>query len=431
MISKILTFILAFTAFLFPQQDIRILASNQNSIIIEYTPQFIDTSIRKINEQEFRNIALAFGYVDESIEWGTPEVPERRLVLGVPSEFGNSIKVLSSSYKVINGKILPIASYEKENFLDAVKYEISPEYYNYVDFPELASFGDYGIARGLGVQDIRLFPVKFDVNTNTIKLYSKIVFQIDYAGAQFSGRKTEDELLKFSVINYDAAQYWVKDQKRLSKIDNSVLANGQWVKFEAPAEGIYKIDRAKLESFGFNVSSIDPRTIKIYNNSGKVLSEKVTTPRPTDLVENAIMVVGENDGIFDQNDYILFYGRGSQFRDIDSTGKTIKRFNHPFSDKNYFFITAGGENGKRVQSKSSLNTTEDYVQTSTVAFVDYEVDKINLAKSGRQFFGDDFSQSVPTRTYMNKLDYRISAFPINYKLRFVNASQGSFTLSSC
>jgi hypothetical protein len=429
MISKILTFILAFTAIFFPQQDFRILASNQNSIIIEYTPQFIDTSIRKINEQEFRNVALASGYVDESNRWGTPEVPERRLVVGVPSEFGNSIKVLSSTYKVLSGKIMPIASYEKENFLDALKYEISSEYNNYIDFPELASFGDYGIARGLGVQDIRLFPVKFDVNTNTIKMYSKIVIQIDYAGAQFSGRKTEDELLKFSIINYDAAKYWVKDQKRLSKINNSILANGQWVKFEAQAEGIYKIDRAMFESFGFNISVIDPRTIKIYNNGGKQLSEKVTTPRPVDLIENAILFVGENDGSFDQGDYILFYGRGSQFRDYDPSDKTIKRFNHQFSGKNYFFITAGGENGKRVQNKSSLNTTEDYIQTSTAAFVDYEVDKINLGKTGRQFFGDDYSQSVPTRTYMNKLDYRISAFPINYKFRFVNASQNSFTLA--
>ncbi len=429
MISKILALVLAFTAISLSQQDIRVLASNQSSIILEYTPQFIDTSLRKINDQEFRSIGLAFGYVDESTEWGTPEIPERRMIIGVPSEFGNSIRVISSTYRILNGKVLPVASYEKENFLDAVKYEISPEYYNYIDFPELASFGDYGIARGLGVQDIRLFPVKFDVNTNTIKLYSKIVFQIDYGNAQISGRKVEDELLKYSIINYDAAKFWVKEDKRISKIGNSVLATGQWVKFEAPAEGIYKIDRAKLESFGFNVSNIDPRTIKIYNNGGKQLSESVTTPRPIDLVENAIMVIGEDDGVFDQSDYILFYGRGSQFRDFDPVSKTIKRFNHPFSDKNYFFITADGVNGKRIQSKSSLNTTEDYVQTSTIAFVDYEVDKINLAKSGRQYFGDDYSQTVTSRTYMNKLDNRIANFPINYNLRFVNASQGAFSLT--
>ncbi len=111
------------------------------------------------------------------------------------------------------------------------------------------------------------------------------------------------------------------------------------------------------------------------------------------------------------------------------SSKTIQRFNNPFSDKNYYWITVGGENGKRIQSKSSLNTNADYTQTSTVAFTDYEVDRINLAKSGRQFFGDDFSQNIPSRTYINKLDNRNSAYPINYNFRFINASQGSFILS--
>lgn len=429
MISKIATFILAFSPFLFPQSDVKILSSNQNSLIIEFSPKYIDTSSTKVDGQEYRKADFAFGYTDDSIPWGTPAVQERKLVIGVPSEFGNSIKILNSTYKQIDGSIIPTPTYEKENFLDGLKYEVSPEYYNYEDFPELASFGDYGIARGLGIQDIRLFPVKFDANSNTIKLYSKIVFQIDYGNGQFSGRKSEDELLKFSILNYDAAQYWVNTRNKLSKIDGSVLATGQWVRFEAQAEGIYKIDRARLESFGFDVSTVDPRTIKIYNNGGKVVPEMVTTPRPGDLIENAIFVSGENDGSFDQSDYILFYGRGSQFRDFDPVTKTIQRFNHPFSDKNYFWITVGGNNGKRIQSKSSLNTNADYTQSSTSAFVDYEVDKINLAKSGRQFMGDDFSQNIASRTYINKLDDRNSAYPINYKLQFTNASQGSFVLS--
>jgi hypothetical protein len=429
MISKIVTLILAFSALLLPQSDFKILASNQSSIIIEFTPQYLETSITKINGQEFRNVNFAYGLIDETIPFGTPSVQERKLVVGVPSEFGNSIKVLSSTYKQIDGSIVPIPKYVKENFLDGLKYEVSPEYYNYEDFPELASFGDFGIVRGLGTQNIRLFPVKFDVNTNAIKLYSKIVFQIDYGTAQFTGNKTEDELLKYSIINYDVAKFWVKSETRLSKIDASILATGQWVKFEAQDEGIYKIDRSRLESFGFNVSSVDPRTIKIYNNGGKALSEKVTTPRPIDLVENAIYVSGENDGTFDQSDYVLFYGRGSQFRDFDTVSQTIQRFNHPFSDKNYYWITFGGENGKRSQSKSSLNSNADYTQTTTAAFKDFEVDKINLGKSGRQFFGDDFSQNIPTRTYLNMLDNRISTAPINYKFRFVNASQGAFTLS--
>jgi len=430
MISKISIFLFAFTALLFPQKDLRVISSDQNSITLEYTPQFIDTSIKVINNQRFRNVSLAFGYIDESLPSGIPAVPERRLIIGVPSEFGNSIRILNSFYKEVDGKVIPISSLEKEKELDAVKYEISPEYYNYADYPELTSFGDYGISRGLPLQTIRIFPIKFDVNSNKIKLYSKIVFRIDYGYSQVTGKKTEDDLLKYSVINYDAAKYWIKsDKRKLLKGGGSVLAEGQWVRFEAPTEGIYKIDKATLESFGFNLSSTDPRTIKIYNNGGKVLSEKVTTDRPVDLVENAIQIIGENDGSFDEGDYILFYGRGSQFRDYDSTSGTIKRYNNPFSDKNYYWITFGGTIGKRIQNKSSLNTNPDYIQSSTVAFLDYEVDKINLAKSGRQFFGDDYSQSVTSRTYINKLDNRISSFPINYKFRFVNGSQNAFTLT--
>lgn len=430
MMSKILTFLLALTSFLFAQSDFKVLSSNQNSIIIEYTPQFIDTSVRVIENQKYRNTELAFGFVNESVKVGTPAVPERQLNIGVPNETGNVIRVLGTAYKEIDGKITPRQSIEKDKLLETITYNVSPEYNNYVDFPELVSFSDYGISRGLGIQTIRIFPVKFDVNTNTIKLYSKIVFQIDYGFNQSAGKKTEDELLRYSVMNYNTARYWIKSNKnQLAKFGSSVLANGQWVKFEAPEEGIYKIDKATLETFGFDLSSVDPRTIKIYNNGGKKLSEKVNDPRPVDLVENAIMVIGENDGHFDDGDYILFYGRGTQFRDYDPATKTIKRFNNPFTNKNYYFITVGGNNGKRIQNEVSLNTTPQIVQTSTVAFADYEVDKINLAKSGREFFGDDFSQSVPGRTYLNKLDGRISSIPINYKFRFVNASPNSFSLT--
>ena len=63
---------------------------------------------------------------------------------------------------------------------------------------------------------------------------------------------------------------------------------------KAPDEGIYKLDFNFLSSAGFNPDAIDPRTIKIYNNGGKTLSENLLDPRPVDLVENAIKILGEN-----------------------------------------------------------------------------------------------------------------------------------------
>jgi hypothetical protein len=429
--SKILVLLLGLSCYTFPQQDIRVISSTQSSTIIEYTPIYSDSSFVKIDNQQFRNATLAFGYLEDNSESGTPAVFERRIPLGVPSETGNTIRVLASSYRETSGKVIPLPFYEKDGDLNIPVYKISSEYFNYKDFPELVSFGDYGISRNLGIQTIRIFPVKFDVNTNTIRMYKKIVFQIDFASAQISGKTAEDELLKYSVLNYDAAKNWIKQDNKLFKVSatNSVLATGSWIKFEAPEEGIYKIDRAMLETFGFDPSSIDPRTIKIYNNGGKVLPENADFSRPIDLIENAIQVLGESDGKFDDNDYILFYGRGTTFREYDSDSKTIKKFKHPFSDKNFYWITFGGENGKRIQNKSSFNGPADLEQSSTEAFIDFEVDKISLAKSGRQFFGDDYSQSISTRTYLNKLDGRISSQPIHYKFRFINASDQGANLN--
>jgi hypothetical protein len=429
--SKILVLLLGLSCIVFPQKDIRVISSTQSSIIIEYTPIYSDTSVRMIENQKFRNVELIFGNMDDNAEFGTPAVPERRIVLGVPSETGNTIRILASTYKEISGKVTPLPFYQMDGNLSVPVYKTSAEYFNYEDFPELVSFGDYGISRNLGLQTIKVFPVKFDPSTNNIQLYKKIVFQIDYGSSLNAGEVVEDELLRYSVLNYSIAKNWIKQDKRQFKVTavNSVLATGNWVRFETPEEGIYKIDHALLETFGFDPSTVDPRTIKIYNNSGKVLSESPEAPRPVDLIENAIQVFGESDGKFDEGDYILFYGRSFAFREYDPDSETIKKFRHPYSDKNFYWITFGGENGKRIQNKSSYNGPADLEQSSTKAFIDFEVDKINLAKSGRQFLGDDYSQSIPTRTYLNKLDGRIVTEPINYKFRFVNASEDGATLN--
>ena len=427
--NKILIVFFAFSFLIFPQENFRIISSDNRSIVVEYTPHYLDTSYRKIDNEQYFEVILKTGYLDNPEDWGTPSIPERRFNIGVPAEFGNTITLLNTTYIEKSGRILPKPKLVKDEELHNVVYEKSADYDNYIDHPEIVTFADFGIIRGLKTQVVSVHPVKYDVASGSIKLYTSIVFRINFANGNGSGRITEDELLKHSVINYDIAKYWVSERKTLNKfVSNSVLAAGEWVRFEAPEEGIYKIDKEMLQSFGID-ASVDPRTIKIYNNSGKALSENIEIERPVDLVENAITVVGESDGIFNDSDYILFYGRGNSFWDFDEASGTIKRFFHPYSNENYYWITSGGANGKRIENKSSLNTTPGFFQTSTIAFADFEEDKINIAKTGREHFGDDFSEAVSSRTYLNKLDGILSSVPINYSFRFVNASSDPITLN--
>ncbi len=48
--------------------------------------------------------------------------------VGVPSEFGNTIQILSSTFKEINGKIIPIPKPDKYKGVDNVFYEINDKY---------------------------------------------------------------------------------------------------------------------------------------------------------------------------------------------------------------------------------------------------------------------------------------------------------------
>ncbi|HEY6906227.1 MAG TPA: type IX secretion system sortase PorU, partial [Ignavibacteriaceae bacterium] len=414
-----------FTASLFAQSEVRVISSDRNSITIEYAPVYSDSSTVKIENQDYFNIRIKGGTVSEADNWGTPAIPTVTFNIGVPSEFGNTVEILGTSEKSIKGMIVPVPNYVKKGISPSPEYLISPAYNDYKAVTEIVTFADFGYIRNLPVQSIKINPVKFEPVSQTIVLYKTIRFRINFSRNQKIAKQPSDDFAASSIINFNVAKYWVHERKSQSlkkTIINSVLAAGSWVKFEAPEEGIYKITYSMLSSYGIDPSTVDPRTIKIYNNGGAPLPENPTVPRPADLVENAIIVTGESDGKFDQGDYILFYGRGNNFWDYDTTSHSFKRIFNIYTDHNIYWITSGGTAGKRTTDKSSLNQTDVFSQTSSKAFISRDDDKINILNSGRQFLGDEFTSVVTSRTYTNKLDGRIDGIPIEYHLKFVTAS---------
>ena len=424
---------LIITSVIFPQEDLKVLSSNRNSITLEYSPIYSILN-EEINNETFVRVSLSFGSTLNYESTGSPLLSTRQIPIGVPSEFGNTVEILSTSVKEIEGKILPIPTMVKDGELVSYKYEINDKYYATQKADQVISFGEFATVRGMPVQYFLINPVSFSPITNRIKLHTKIVFRINYSQSQNVLSQSKDEFLSDVIPNFEIAKNWIKDKKNenLNKVllENSVLSSDKWIRFETKEEGIYKISRSILASFGIDPNIVDPRTIKIYNNGGKSYSEIVNASRPSDLVENAIVVSGEADGKFDSEDYILFYGRGTNFWDYDTNARSIKRYFHPYSSVNYYWITYDSSNGRRMQDKPSINSTIKYVQPSTAAFANWEEDKINIGKTGRIYLGDDFTQSINSRTYINKLDGRIENSSINYGFSLVNASSGPITFAA-
>ena len=96
------------TTIIYSQSDVKVLSSDFNSITIEYSPVYVDTTIKMIEGKTYRNIELFLGTLKNSEKWGFPSILERKLNVGVPTEFGTTIEILSTFYKEISGHLIPV-----------------------------------------------------------------------------------------------------------------------------------------------------------------------------------------------------------------------------------------------------------------------------------------------------------------------------------
>lgn len=199
-----------------------------------------------------------------------------------------------------------------------------------------------------------------------------------------------ERIVSYRIDIVDETDYTKSSTVQATTSINSVLSVGEWHKFQVSEDGFYKITYSDLESMGINVGNLNPKTIKIYGNGGKMLPENNSEFRYDDLHEMPITVVGEEDGVFNTSDYILFYGDSPDEWKWNEDKDMYLFLRNLYSRHTCYFLTYGGNNGRRFEYQKTP-TGEEVASVST--FVDYqaiEPSLYHLTKSGRQWFGDRF-----------------------------------------
>lgn len=179
---------------------------------------------------------------------------------------------------------------------------------------------------------------------------------------------------------------------------NSVLSTGTWYKIAIQKDGVYKLDKDFLESLGINTNQINPKNIRIFGNGGEMLPEPNSSFRYDDLQENAIEVVGETDGTFDNSDYVLFYGEGPDVWSYNSSTPTYNHTTNLYSKYSYYFLTVDNGNGLRIPDQQSLGVTPDNNVTAFDSYAFHELDTVSLIESGRDWYGELF-EFIPTQSF--------------------------------
>ena len=177
-------------------------------------------------------------------------------------------------------------------------------------------------------------------------------------------------------------------RKSNTTIEHSVLSTGNWYKIAVNVDGIYRLTYQDLQELGLNVSNLNPHNLRIYGHPGGLLPEDNSSVRPIDLQELAIQVIGQSDGIFNENDYILFFGQSPNQWTLDNSN-LFSRQQHYYDNNTYYFITADLGEGQRINSKQSLSSSDTIITTFN-DFQIHEKEEVNFIKSGKNWYGDVF-----------------------------------------
>ncbi|MGS0748301.1 C25 family cysteine peptidase [Halpernia sp. GG3] len=256
----------------------------------------------------------------------------------------------------------------------------------------------------------------------------------------------------FSLVKDNKPQN-INFNRALSTTDNP-LKQGTFYKIKVDKSGIFKITTQFLRANGINPSDINPKNFRVYGNGGLMLPEFNQDNYYRSLQEDAIEVYGENDGVWNDGDYALFYAQGPDGFNLykGSVGDATNRRTDTRSDRSlnlkniyenysYYFINFDTGSGKRVQTEDTTALPSQLI----TRYDDYQVineEKFNLLKIGRAFLGDSFnsnkSVSFTTRTPLQAGDnivYKTSIAPYQFqgnslKININNKNENNYNFTA-
>lgn len=188
---------------------------------------------------------------------------------------------------------------------------------------------------------------------------------------------------------------------------DSKLNTGDWHKITVPADGVYKIDYAFIQSnVNANPSNVSFNTFGVFGQGMGLLPEENSAFKVDDIVTIPFQVVDQNNnGFWNNGDYILFYAKGPDLIDYDVNTQEWGHTENFYTDVYGYFITTNQGSGGDFSDAPAVAESSPYV-TSTDNWQIFEEEVNNLlfteltttAGSGRVWYGNVMNNISPTET---------------------------------
>ncbi len=292
-----LIFFLVFNINLCYAENVRIVDQSDNELILQFTLPDLNFGTKSVGGKTFTTISFAnSSYV---YEIGKPQVPFYSAMLGIPDLSEPTATILNTTTSLLNGYKLPI-----NNDLDFGEIENNSQIPKSGFYPnDIVKISVSGYLRQQKIACLTIYPVHYNASNDQVKVYKSVRISVNFGNSSKFKTTTKiepdniyEDIYKQTLLNYEQAKNWRiprKDDEQ-AKLAPSMSPSTQGLSYKIVVNknGIYKMDYNYLLKAGIDTNTIDPRKIEL-RTSGKQVP---------------IYVEGYNDGKFDPDDYIEFYG---------------------------------------------------------------------------------------------------------------------------
>ncbi|MFA6571618.1 MAG: type IX secretion system sortase PorU, partial [Bacteroidota bacterium] len=409
-----------------------IVSTNNNELILKYKPVLNGFDTLKTLEGSTVLLPRIYGSTKDYTNPGLPLQLIQKVNITVPGEKNFVLtdwKIISK--KFFKGMIAPVPSHKESNGFYNEEYAINSKYFETVS-QNWAKLDYSGISRDRYLASLTFNVTKYDAFSESIEIPTEVQFRIKFINNSGNPINTTQDNGNVVSINHFQSENWrIPDnvQSNASKIkkEDSPLAltsSGTWLKITIDNEGVYYIDGESLSQAGVSVPNSDLKTIKIFGNGGKELSEYRDAAKNNVMHEQEIIVKTKPNGDLDK---IIFYGSPAFGFEFD--GRNFEHYINNYSVNNYYLLTFGGSDGKRATADTvPAGTVESrpLVYTHRI-FLEEELFTSFKTGSGRVWFGRNNFPATFTNPLYN-LDRNGNIF---YRFAVAQRSSfnGSFTIS--
>jgi hypothetical protein len=365
----------------------RVVSSSPRGVVLELAADSFSTS------STAAGISVSASGCERLAEPGEPDLPSRVILVGVPQTGGVRLSVTTEGTETTEGvKVRPAVGFGDSK--PRTEYSIQAGSGFWPAAP--AEILSIETLREVRLARVRVSPAQYDAATKTLRLHHKvrIALAFDRPAVQTDRPDVLDSVIKPMLANGADAIGWKLDLPLQDSI-NFFERSNVWCRVKTESTGVYRINAADLKAAGFHPESIAPATMKLYS----IGPYTVNGPYPDTMVEVPVYVKDNGDEKFDKGEYLAFYAESPSYWQV---GDTVWRTNdtswrtNVFTNYNCWWLTWGGENGRRMATVSGAGATNPL--PDAYEHVRLEPDSVCPARSGLLWLWKDIVKTAGVST---------------------------------